>query len=127
MMEEETLLHRQVHPSFIQGDRLSSLVFSSQTFRPTPKDEACLSVYNGNKYDADESYEHYTENEMESAGVVSVSVKECTEIELPVIEDNNPFDGHSFINYREKSPSVIKKKATRLKKKAADRGWQYRP
>ncbi|AZQ59321.1 hypothetical protein EJ994_11070 [Maribacter sp. MJ134] len=126
-MEENTLLHRQVHPSFIQGDRLSSLVFSSQTFKPTPKDEKCLSVYNGDKYQPDESYEHYVDTEMESVGVVSVSLQECNDIELPVVEDNIPFDGHSFIDYREKSNSQIKKKATLLKKKATERGWQYRP
>jgi hypothetical protein len=125
-MEEETLLLRQVHPSFMQGDRLSSLVFSSQTFRPTPKDEGCLSVYNGNKYTPDESFDHYV-NEMLSAGVVAVTVAECSAIELPVEEDNEPFNGHSFIDYRNKSNGQIKKKASILKRKATDRGWLFRP
>ena len=41
-MTDETLLLRQVHPSFLQDG-----VVSSQVFRPTPKDECKLSAYDG--------------------------------------------------------------------------------
>lgn len=40
-MHQDTLLLRQVHPSFVQANNISSQVFNitSQVFRPTPKDE----------------------------------------------------------------------------------------
>jgi hypothetical protein len=41
-MRLETVLLRQVNPRFIQNGR-----FSSQVFRPTPKDHELLSVDNG--------------------------------------------------------------------------------
>ncbi|OQC41352.1 MAG: hypothetical protein BWX66_00754 [Deltaproteobacteria bacterium ADurb.Bin058] len=41
-MNVHTLLLRQIHPDFIQNQRVSS-----QAFRPTPKDERKLSVYDG--------------------------------------------------------------------------------
>lgn len=125
-MTEDTLLLRQVHPSFVQGDSISSQVFSSQTFKPTPKDQGLLSVYNGEKFTPDDAFIHYTTNQnLESAGVVAVSSKECQEEELPVNEDNDPFDGHCSINYNGLSNSQISKKAQKLKAKAATRGWLY--
>jgi len=41
-MTDETLVHRQIHPSFVQAG-----FPTSQAFRPTPKDESKLSVYDG--------------------------------------------------------------------------------
>jgi hypothetical protein len=125
-MEEETLLLRQVHPSFIQGDQVSSLVFSSQTFKPFPKDHGCLSVYNGDKFTPFDSFEHFTNQKYESSGVVAVTKLECNTIELPVEEDNDPFDGHCFIDYRNETSGQIKKKASKLKREASKRGWLYR-
>ena len=127
-MTDDTLLHRQVHPHFIVNDKISSQVFSvsiaSTVFKPTLKDEGKLSVYNGDKYTAEQSYEHY---EYLSAGVVSVSKKECTSEELECTEDNNPFDGHSYINFEGLSNNQIEKKAKKLKSLAVKRGWQYGP
>jgi hypothetical protein len=53
-MTDTSLIHRQVHPSFVQAGSISSQVFSvtSQVFKPTPKDLGKLSVYNGEKYTA---------------------------------------------------------------------------
>ena len=68
-MEGKKLLHRQIHPSFVVNDIVSnqaftedSLVVSSGAFNPTEKDEDKLSVYNGNKFSAKESYEHFITN-----------------------------------------------------------------
>lgn len=125
-MTEDTLLLRQVHPSFVQGDSISSQVFSSQTFKPTPKDEGLLSVYNGEKFNPDDAFIHYTTNKnLESAGVVAVSNNECSEESLPVREDNDPFEGHCSIDYRDLTNNQVGKKAQRLKAKAAKRGWLY--
>ena len=41
-VDSETLFLRQIHPTFVQNGRPTS-----QAFRPTPKDENQLSVYNG--------------------------------------------------------------------------------
>jgi len=127
-MDDETLLHRQVHPAFVQGNSISEQVFqiTSQVFKPTEKDEGLLSVYNGNKFTAEESYEHYVSStEFESIGVVSVSKEECNDASLTVVEDNDPFDGHSSIDFNGLSQNQISKKAKLLKSKAMDRGWQF--
>ena len=52
-MDNDTLLLRQVHPSWMVGDTISQQVFSSQTFKPTPKDEGLLSMYNADVFNAD--------------------------------------------------------------------------
>ena len=43
-MTPETLLHRMVHPTWLQNG-----LPTSQTFRPTPKDAGRLSVYDGSQ------------------------------------------------------------------------------
>ena len=126
-MNDHTLLLRQVHPSWVQSDNFSIQVFTSQTFRPTPKDDFKLSVYNGEKFSSESSYQHYASNGNVSAGVVAVTVQECTEFGLPCEEDNLPFDGHSFIDYAGLSSSAIEKVGGKLKIKAKMRGWLYLP
>jgi len=39
-VNDSTLLHRQVNPAFVQSGRVTS-----QAFKPTPKDQGLLSVY----------------------------------------------------------------------------------
>ena len=101
-MTDKALLHRQVHPSFVINNIVSAQVFenepsiASSVFNPTPKDNNKLSVYNGEKYEAEQSYNHYAQT-FQSKGVVSVSVEECKSIELDCVEDNVPFDGHTYI------------------------------
>lgn len=110
-MHQNTLLLRQVHPSFVQADKISSQVFNitSQVFGPTPKDENKLSVYNGEKYTPQESHAHYTNNDnnYESYGVVAVTFQECKNEALNCEEDNVPFDGHSYIDFETLSNSLI--------------------
>lgn len=124
-MNPETLLLRQVNPNFVQGNTISIQVFTSQTFRPTPKDEGKLSVYHGDKFDARESFDHFTERGYASAGVVAVSKLECDNEALPVDEDNDPFEGHCSINYGSLSSGQTDKKAKRLKAYAQIRGWLF--
>jgi len=47
---------RQIHPGFVQDGRPSS-----QAFRPTPKDEQKLSVYDGDQITPANAFEHYTQ------------------------------------------------------------------
>ncbi len=53
-MTEKTLLLRQIHPLFIQEGRVTS-----QAFRPTPKDQKKLSVYDGDLITAERSWVHF--------------------------------------------------------------------
>lgn len=126
-MTPSTLLHRQVHPDFVQQNEVSSQVFeaTSAAFKPTPKDDNKLSVYNGGKYSAKEAFDHFTAN-YSSRGVLSVSVAETTALGLSSEEDNIPFDGHAYIDFSTLTSENQKKtKAKQLKKVAMDRGWQY--
>lgn len=125
-MDDSVLLLRHVHPNFIQGDKVSSQVFSSLVFKPFPKDKGLLSVYNNEKFTPAESFEHYTDKDLASSGVVAVTVSECTSIELPTNEDNDPFDGHAHIDFTDLSTNQIGKKSKRLKNLANQRGWLYK-
>ena len=128
-MNSSTILLRQVHPSFVQADSISSQVFTitSQVFRPTPKDEGLLSVYNGEKFSAAESHSHFTnESANQSFGVVGVTGEECDARQLKWGEDNDPFDGHSYIDFNGLANKEIEKRAKLLKKAAMERGWLYR-
>jgi hypothetical protein len=132
-MKEDTLLHRQIHPSWVQNDTISSQAFltenniASLSFTPSEKDKNKLSVYNGEKFTAEESFIHFTKN-FKSTGVLSVTIEEVNNIqELKVEEDNNPFDGHTVIDYSNvSSPTQVKKKAKKLKNIAVERGWTHK-
>lgn len=121
-VNDATLLYRQIHPSFYQQGRVTS-----QAFKPMPKDEGRLSVYNGEKISAQASWEHYTgELKLESMGVLAVTVAECTALQLPVDPDGKPFEAHASVVFRDLAASQIERKAKYLRKCAQERGWQYR-
>ena len=120
-MTNDTLLLRQINPSWIQLDHVSS-----QAFKPTLKDKRRLSVYNGDQVTAEDSWIHYTEKtECSSAGVMAVSVEECQLVSLRAEPDPEPFPAHAVIKFDGCSNSQIEKKAKHLKKAAEVRGWQY--
>jgi hypothetical protein len=129
-MTQETLLLRQVHPSFVQAGHISSQAFSvtSQAFKPTPKDENKLSVYNGDKFSAKASHDHFINPGLnKSAGVVAVTPAECNIEGLRCEENNIPFDGHAIIDYTGLTSNQIDKKAKKLRTIAVNRGWLYGP
>lgn len=120
-MTPETLLLRQIHPSFVQGGRVTS-----QAFRPTPKDDNMLSVYDSSQVSAEESVQHFlAQPGCKSSGVMAVSNLECTMNELLVIADGVPFDAHVSIDFSPHSKSEIEKKAKHLSRCAQQRGWQH--
>jgi len=125
-MDRDTLLYRQVHPSWMIGDTISQQVFSSQTFKPTPKDQGLLSIYSGEIFEAYEAYDHFTSQNLPSVGVVAITPAECETIPIPVLEDNNPFQGHCSLDYRQLSGNGIKKAAATLKAYAQERDWLYK-
>ena len=122
-MTPDTLLFRQVNPSWIKEGQVTS-----QLFRPTRKDEKRTSVYDGDQVTAQESYCHYTvELGYRSVGVVAVTVTECEDQNLTAIPDPDMFPAHALIDFRGYSNNDIIKKAICLKRAAMERGWQYCP
>ena len=122
-VNSETLLLRQVHPSWIQHDRVTS-----QLFKPTPKDKGMVSVYDGDRITAEGSWNHFS-NELgyESAGVMAVALHECGRHCIPVIPDPKEFQEHVLLDFRTFSGSQTNVLAKRLTRYARDRGWQYYP
>ena len=120
-MTTDTLLLRQVSPSWAQAGRITS-----QVFKPTPKDQKRLSVYDGDQVSAEDSWGHYTEElGHSSVGVMAVTVAECAVLDLPAEADPKSFPEHVLIKFDNCSNSQIVKKAKHLKKVAEARGWQY--
>jgi hypothetical protein len=118
----ETLLLRQIHPSFVQLGRPTS-----QAFRPTPKDENLLSVDDGSKIPPRASWERFTSTtDSRSAGVMAVTCAECDEQELPVIADGTPFPEHCSIDFSDLTESLVKKKAKVLVRHAIQRDWLFK-
>ena len=118
-MNNQTLLLRQIHPSFMQAGRITS-----QAFRPTPKDENKLSVYDGDKLTAVAAWTHFTRApECRSVGVMAVTKGQCVELALGVNADGVPFPEHASIDYSNFTKSEIEKKAKVLKGYAQTRGW----
>ena len=115
-------LFRQIHPVFLQAGRVISTAF-----KPTPKDERHLSVYNGEVFNAESAYKHYTQNtKCESIGVLHTTRNICADTQLNVIDDNDPFDGHTSIVFgNQLSNSQIEKIAKKLTKLAWESGWDY--
>lgn len=122
-MDAGTLLHRQVNPSWVQEGRPSS-----QTFKPTPKDEGKVSVYDGSMLNAEAAHTHFTTVlKLSSVGCVSVTIEECQEHSLSAVSDPEPYPAHCVIDMTELSDGERRKKATRLTELARARGWTYQP
>jgi len=120
-MTPETLLLRQIHPSFIQNGRVTS-----QAFRPTPKDESKLSLYDGDLITAEAAWKHFTTTpQCRSAGVMAVTQEECTSQDVPVVADGISFPEHVSLDFSSMSKNEIEKKAKVLSVKAQQRGWLY--
>lgn len=120
-MTEETLLLRQIHPSFVQQGRVTS-----QAFRPTPKDENRLSVYDGDLIEPEPAWQHYTVVlAFSSMGVMAVSRAECAILDLPVEPDPAPFPEHAVIDFTGLHKNEIEKRAKKLRTNAEARGWLF--
>jgi len=122
-MNGETLLLRQVNPSWIQQGRLTS-----QVFRPTPKDEKLLSVYDGDMISAENAWKHFTDRlHCASVGVRAVTLHECEIHSLVARPDPDPFPEHAVIDFSGHPENQIKSLAKQLSRLADIRGWLYRP
>lgn len=122
-MTNETLLLRQVNPSWIQNGRITS-----QVFRPTPKDQSRLSVYDGDKIRPKESWEHFTVTlGCRSVGVMAVTVLECANYGLVALSDPSEFPEHAVIDFGGLEENRVKTTSKLLKAAAEARGWLHRP
>jgi hypothetical protein len=120
-MTGNTLLLRQVHPSFVQAGRVTS-----QAFRPTPKDDSLLSVYDGDMIAAENSWIHFTnQDDCASVGVMALTCAECVAEGLIARSDPEPFPEHAVIDFTGFSDNQREKKGKKLKAKAEARGWLY--
>lgn len=129
--DEKEVLFRQIHPSFMQGDEVSSIPFTptSQAFGPTPKDDGFLSVDRSSKTSAAASFKLFNDNGNSSVAVYGVTVGEfsgeaisCTDDPLTVSENQAANPAHALADYTPHSLGQQKNKAKRLKQKAINRG-----
>lgn len=119
-MNDNTLLYRQISPEHVQNGRVTSLAF-----RPMPKDEKKLSVYDGDKLSPEESYNHFVGCKCRSVGVLGVEKQECIEEGLHVLEDYETHPYHVLIDFSGKTNNQVRRAAEHLKEKAITRDWLY--
>jgi hypothetical protein len=121
-MNDGTILLRQIHPAFVQADQATS-----QAFRPTPKDDGKLSVYDGDKITAEKAWSHYTSTlGCESAGVMGLLVEECTKANVSPASDPAPFPEHCVVDFTKLTTNKeIDNTAKMLKRAANARGWLH--
>ena len=125
-MNSDTLLYRMVSPSWMQRG-----IATSQTFKPTRKDNGLLSVYDGDQISPQAAYEHFTNPPpgigQRAVGVLAVMVAECESLNLTVKLDGDPIPAHAVIDFTTLSRRDLNRAADELKGIANARGWQYRP
>ena len=120
-MIDTTILLRQIHPSFQQNGRVTS-----QAFRPTPKDESKLSVYDGDLISAADAWTHYVQSQqLQSDGVMGVTVRECTDHNLPVAADPEPHPAHALVDFADHTANEAVKISKKLKASAEARSWLH--
>lgn len=122
MADAQHLLHRQVHPSWVQEGRVSS-----QAFGPTPKDAGLLSVYDGMQMTPEASFVHYTSVlRLVAIGTVSVSIDEVAALGLAWRLDPEPFPEHAVIDFTQlASAAKVKAASQALAERARRRGWTH--
>jgi len=121
-MIDTTIVYRQIHLSFVQAG-----FPTSQAFRPSPKDESKLSVYDGDQITAENAFQHYTNHlNLSSIGVMGLTVAECKAESLHVCEDPTPFREHALIDFSGLTDKDCRNKSKKLQAKAVQRGWLHR-
>jgi hypothetical protein len=119
LSDAEELLHRQVHPSWVDDGQPSS-----QAFRPTPKDEGMLSIACASLSTAAEAFEHHTQTlGLLSAGTWAVSVGEVSEVGLTAYADPLPDQqAHGLVDFRTLGRKAAETKSRILRARAHQRG-----
>ncbi len=113
-MNDSTVLYRQICKAHIQNGRITSLAF-----KPMPKDNFLLSVYDGDKISAKDSFDHFIKNfNGSSCAVAGVTVADCMALTLPVRPDYETHPFHALIDYSGKGSSQCRRCAEKLCAKA---------
>ena len=121
LTDPEEMLFRQVHPTFFDGEP------TSQAFRPNSGDDGKMSVDRGTKTTAREAFVRYRQVH-DSIGTWGLTVGEIGGVELNAVPDCLPEnDAHTFVDFRELSPSQCKSKSKELRRMAVERSCLYRP
>jgi hypothetical protein len=120
-MTESTLLLRQIHPSFVQAG-----FPTSQAFRPTPKDESRLSVYDGDLIAVADAFIHFTNHlNLKSVGIMGLTVKQCVDCGVSAHSDPTPFPEHAVIDFSGLNDTRCRTISKRLQGLARERGWLH--
>ena len=122
-MNQNTLFYRQIPKRYIKQDgHVSSLAF-----RPMPKDEHMLSVYDGDKITPQNAFLHFIEKlKGSSVGVLAVSGAECTAECLSFHADYGTHPYHVLIDFADKSNNACRKISEHLRHVALERGWLFK-
>lgn len=109
--DETEILFRQIHPSWVHGQRITS-----QAFRPTKKDEGRLSVDRSAKTTCADSYSNHLALGLRTIAVYGVTVGEVIASNCAVMDDPQPDKGaHAFVEFDGLSKSQTDAVAGRLK------------
>lgn len=121
-MKDGTVLLRQIHPAWMQGDLPTSMAF-----KPSKSHNGILSAYDGSRIAADEAWKHFTTTlRLASCGVQGILVSECEACELAVVADGQGFPEHVGIDFSPHPNGRREKIAKKLQAQAAARGWLFR-
>lgn len=122
-MNEDTLLLRQIHPSWIKQG-----VTTSQAWSPYPKDLGQLSVNDGDMIAAEAAWRRFTvDMGYASIGTLAVTVAECCSLTLPVAPAPTATEpDHAEIDFTAYSKKDIETRAKLLRAFANSREWLYR-
>lgn len=121
-MNDTTIVYRQIHPSFVQAG-----FPTSQAFRPTPKDQSKLSVYDGDLITPENAFQHYVNQlSLASDGVMGLTVAECAAVSLAVCSDIEPFPEHAIIDFSGLLDKDCRTKSKILRETAVQHGWLHR-
>ena len=120
-MSDATKLYRRVHPAWIRNNSVTS-----QASRPTAKDKQRLSDNDGDQISAENAFKPYPRRH-ESAGVLAVTVGECSALGLTVTPEPSLFPEHLIIDFSPFGSSQSKRIAKKLAELARARGWQFAP
>lgn len=123
-MNADTLLLRQAHPHFMEGDQPTS-----QVFMPNSEDRGQMSAYDGDQISPADAYAHYTQVlKKQSHSVWALAKREADTNSVPVSPDPLPdFPSHSKIDFTALPENAWRKTAKRLKALAIARGCQFKP
>lgn len=128
LTDPEEQLWRNAHPTFLDGERLSS-----QVFTPTAQHAWKLSVARSAAVSASDHFVEYTEvMNLDSIGVWAVSVAEVNLEGLTAVYDAESDTapdpcpaGHTFIDFSAATRNQMSKIGRRLRDKAVERGCQH--